>query len=233
MKIIDIFENEYITTDEEKTFRAILENCKDSLNAFLDGHSIHRGMKHTSETFFLKKSEKKRKPAFFEAGDYYKDVFDKLPSWRALPDRSKSIICSTKSSVAQSFSYQRDGSEGVVYLIFPVDGARIGAVNQHDFHDLVVKQDDFFKHFVKQHGLKGTSAMWYIIDELYKKYGTIPDTLIPDLDNLFDPVSIGLTIESTKDIPSLNGEVWIEDDAYAVNVHKEYDLKVWLSNESK
>jgi len=59
--------------------------------------------------------------------NYYTIIFDNSPYRKDFSKRSKSLICSTKSSTA--------GNYGDVYRVIPFDGAKIAVCPQNDFWD--------------------------------------------------------------------------------------------------
>lgn len=57
--------------------------------------------------------------------NYYTAVIDNSPRWKKFPKRSKSVICTTDKNYA--------GNYGEQYVVFPINGSKIGVCSKEDF----------------------------------------------------------------------------------------------------
>lgn len=87
---------------------------------------IFRGLRGKSDTPFMladSSSYAPRKAA--NTQNYANLCVDNFNSWQAYPKRSKSFICTTASAYASGF--------GVVFRVYPINGANIGICSSGDF----------------------------------------------------------------------------------------------------
>jgi hypothetical protein len=96
-------------------------------SASLQSTQIYRGVKSHSMNFALVDPTKGSPRISANTDNYYTLLIDNLPAWRAYPKRSKSIICSTSLSIADSY--------GTVYRVYPFNNAIIGVCTDIDIWD--------------------------------------------------------------------------------------------------
>lgn len=123
-----INEWENIETTNEVFVKFINENCKKSIDAYNNETAqIYRGISTLREPTMLTDpaAGEKRKSRNAE-GNFYTVIFDSLPSWKKMPKRSRSIICSTSLSDAMERSVRHP------YIVLPVDGAKIAVASNID-----------------------------------------------------------------------------------------------------
>ena len=101
----------------------LLKKCQYAVNSKL---AIYRGMATESEeTYFFGdgKFDIPRRSA--HTSNYSTLIIDNTPAWSTFPKRSKSYICTTDPEYASD--------HGVVYEVYPFDGANIGICSDSDF----------------------------------------------------------------------------------------------------
>jgi len=107
------------TISYEETRKLLEKNCSKSIK----GSYIYRGVSYYKEHVFIDpKSGKSRKSAYTD--NYYTLIMDNCKEWSKYPKRSESIICTTDTNTAEMY--------GIVYGVFPYDGAKIGVCSERD-----------------------------------------------------------------------------------------------------
>lgn len=107
---------------KEVTFDFVQKYIKNNCKNALKGTKIFRGTPSYSEFFyFIQPKQSKERISPYADENYYNLLLSNLPSWKKFPPRNKSIICTTDEENAEV----RTG-KGLVYLVLPRDGAKIG-----------------------------------------------------------------------------------------------------------
>lgn len=122
-------------------------NCSEIVNVYKKNKvRLYRGISSSFHFRFgdsLIRSRKSR-----NTDNYYTIIMDNDPSWKIFPKRSESFICST------DFNYSKD--YGNVYLVFPVNGTKIGQCPGRDMWDTSIPKTremlDEFNNFIIQLG---------------------------------------------------------------------------------
>lgn len=208
-------EGDLIITNLKK-YIEILKDCSHALSAALDGKMIYRGFDSMHDMMLLPKSKKTRRAAYYTHGDYYKDIFSQLPSWNESYRRDTAIIASTSDGKARMY--------GKLYVIFPVNGAKINYSIGRDWWDSYATIDNVELSFKE------------IMDDLYLNKDEVRDYISQHLtkfNRLLSPKAFGVTQITTKQIPSIphDREVWTSDTCFALNLQDWYDIKRRLQND--
>lgn len=176
------------TITEDKFTNDVRKKCSQILDTYKNGNwrsvyyrGIGEGFK--DDFGFIQPSKFKRESAWANRNTYTV-LIDNLPSWKAFPKRSKSIIMTTEHENARG-----RGISGRVYIVFPVNGSKIGICPEEDIWDSFPKLmsrfglthmnnfNDYFMADLVAHIGKGQYDQdeW---DDLKKLFNTI----IPDPD---------------------------------------------------
>ena len=112
--------------DLSETIEIVQKNCKQILENYKkNANYIYRGIKSTDDYIFIEPKKHVRKSA--NTANYYTLLFDHiLPSWKKFPQRSESIICTTRRDSAASYA------QGAPHIILPFDNAKIGVCPKSD-----------------------------------------------------------------------------------------------------
>lgn len=138
---------------------------------FNDAFGFVQPSKHTRESMWANRNT-------------YTVLLDNLPSWKAFPKRSKSIIMTTNRTNAQ-----RRSGNNIPYAIFPVNNSKIGICSYEDIWDSFPKLMDRFglthmqnfnDYFMTDLNMKIGEGQ-YDIDE-WPDLKKLFDTIIPDPD---------------------------------------------------
>jgi len=109
---------------KEVAFETIKKKCKQAYKAYKNGKNLYRGLENNIEYLFVDpKQGSLRKSA--NTSNYYTLLIDNNPYWKKYPKRSQSIICTNNYSYASGY--------GIVYEVFPYDGAKMGVCPSRDF----------------------------------------------------------------------------------------------------
>jgi hypothetical protein len=162
----------------------IKTHCKKALEEYYKGHIIYRGIDNTdiaSAFEITGKSTTPRKSA--NTTNHYTLLIDNLPSWRGFPKRSQSIICSTSNDKASMY--------GEVFVVFPIDGAKIGICPEDDiFFSFKFMKGETMRTFNNSinnimelvSGLKlgNTDASWAVMMKYFKGIDDVMKPLSAD-----------------------------------------------------
>jgi hypothetical protein len=136
----------------------IKTECSDAFQSFVqDKRALYKGFNGKFPDIWITDPKlSKRKSA--NTSNYYTLLFSNLPSWRRFPRRDSSLICTTNSMVAGNYS----GMFGGLYIIFPVNGSKIGICSHNDMwsQSLIDLNDDGpsdFNEALQQSGLSSNS----------------------------------------------------------------------------
>lgn len=102
----------YKELSDVNVIKTLKENCKRALNHYIQ-HSrdfrfkfIWRGDMQIDKDFYLFKGNKSFVRKSANTSNHYTIMFSELlPSWKNIPKRNKSLICST--SVSDAYGYRR------------------------------------------------------------------------------------------------------------------------------
>lgn len=127
-KFITLNEGRSKGIDTDKGIEIISKRCTDAYNEAIKGNLIFRGVtgKRAVMEIDPKKSEERQSRNTF---NYYTLFMDNEGTFSKYPKRSESIICSTDTGKAMVYGPN-------LYVVFPVDGSRIGVVNRGDIFDV-------------------------------------------------------------------------------------------------
>jgi len=123
-----------ITSDEAVDI--IKKKCSTAYKAYIRDKStqIFRGMSGSGNYKFVDPSKHIRKSAHTK--NYYTLLIDNLPAWKNYPKRSKSIVCTTNLATANIY--------GIVYIVFPFNGSKIGVCKGNDIWYSFKKVKDMY-----------------------------------------------------------------------------------------
>jgi len=109
------------TSISEEQFNQLLnKNCSHFIN---NKNEIYRGLWFNDDYGYINPLNYNRKSA--NTSNYYTILFDEiLPSWKNMPKRSKSVICSTSFTEARAY--------GIVYRVYPFNDSKIGITSYQD-----------------------------------------------------------------------------------------------------
>lgn len=109
---------------KEEFYKLLRENCKSNLTYMKNSKKfIFRGIE-SAYSYLKFNGDKKRKSAY--TSNYYTILFSEiLKSWKDVPKRNKSLICTTDEINAEEY--------GISYLVIPYDKTKIATCNINDF----------------------------------------------------------------------------------------------------
>lgn len=108
--------------DIETCLELVKRNCGDAVAAYKEGkYKIFRAVDSHEDAMLIDPTKITRQSA--NVINYYTLLVDSSPAWKAFPKRSNSAIC----------SLGRTYMSGLVYHVFPIDGAVIGVAPTNDF----------------------------------------------------------------------------------------------------
>jgi hypothetical protein len=155
------------TLDEAVSFYN--KNCTD-WNLEID--QIYRGVVRSNDFDYSMHQPSKFDRVSRNTSNFYTRLLNILPSWKNYPKRSKSLICTTYLNDALNYANRRENN---VFIIIPVNGAKIGLAGADDFwfsfpniSPAFSNMDDFnawFKYFLQ---ILYPDDYKYKIDELNK-----------------------------------------------------------------
>lgn len=122
----------------ENALAVIKEHCSQSLGMITGNTPLFRGMNNHSEDLLnvwpetgIRKSQ--------NTSNHYTQLLSNCPYMRGFPQRNKSIICSTSSSIARGYG----GGYNNLFAIIPYDNVEIGVCPEDDLWDTKVEIDEF------------------------------------------------------------------------------------------
>ena len=125
--------NNYLNEDRSKSLTMtqaldfLNEKCSTALRESDKNNCIYRGVNSNYDAIVIDPKNVKKKRISANTTNYYTLLMDNSSSWKQYPKRSESIICSTDICNADSY--------GILYEIFPLDGAKIGVCSDEDVWD--------------------------------------------------------------------------------------------------
>jgi hypothetical protein len=190
-------------SSETSMFEAIdfiRTNCSEITKIYKKTNNvrIYRGMPGDADFKFGDTSIRSRKSKNTE--NYYTLIMDNDPIWKAFPKRSESFICSTNPGYAEDY--------GKLYLVFPVDGTKIGVCPGNDIweisEDKTNEMLDEFNNFILELARVSRIGLSQIDYNLFK-------TNLKKIQKIYDknPESIKKNFDSylfTNKIKSLLGQ---------------------------
>lgn len=236
-----------------KIIRTLEENCSDAIQAMREDKFIYKGFGNSRGNFLLTDPTlKERKSA--NTTNQYTLLLDNLPAWKEYPNRSKSLICTTSSSVAETY--------GETYLVVPFNGAKIGVCPDEDvwysfpvidkrykFGDLATVNEELRSVGVSDQSYEvlisgclsshNTKLNHYSGDSLFLKELQLADTpadVVNFFNGILSPALNKFKLTNVKGIPSTDSshEVWTDSKAYLIEVGDELcanildHFKVWI-----
>lgn len=122
--------------DPSMLIQKIKTNCSEALEQAISGTRIHYATSSNVEMALLRPTASTSPDDDY---DLLNDLLDNAPEWSKFPKRSNSIICSTASEAASS--------EDTVYVVLPVNGAKIGVCSDDHYYTS-------FNRLEKRYGVK-------------------------------------------------------------------------------
>jgi hypothetical protein len=107
----------------EQALDFIKKNCQDAVNSWRKGYKIFRGVSSPYGEYGIIKPTTERPSA--NTYNFYTLIINNDPSWKQFPKRQ--VICTTDPQTADGY--------GNIYLVLPVDGAKIGICKTNDIWD--------------------------------------------------------------------------------------------------
>jgi len=170
------------------------------------GTILYRGIPSQDDFRFTDPSEGSiRKSA--NTKNYYTTLVDNDPKWDYLPSRSAGIICSTSQNLTTHY--------GQPYMVFPINGARLG----------VVPDDDFWSAF-SESGVYNMASFNRVITDIFREASIMIDdddhtSMMRAFDN-FDSYFTDADdfLEFWKDSRYFTNNAWLSDYANNMNMRK-------------
>lgn len=128
--------------NKDEFYKLLKEKCKNNLKDVLNSKSIHiyRGIK-IDDRFLKFTGNKIRKSA--NTSNYYTILFsDILESWKNIPKRNKSLICTT--------DYIKASEYGQAYLVIPYDNTKIAYCDADDFWNITMSSKILWQNSIRQ-----------------------------------------------------------------------------------
>lgn len=139
MRFVDIFEADWNTehkprrtTDLESNDELIAKmrhECATAIALAAEGRCLWRGATFGKNSIAYGDSSQYNRPSK-NTTNHYTLLLQLLPSWRNMPQRNKSFVCSQSYSYANSYG-DKYGNE--TRLVLPVGDPLVGVVNSTDF----------------------------------------------------------------------------------------------------
>ena len=107
----------------EEAIELLRTEYSEAYENYKNGIKIYRGTNSDYSVFVTDPSIGTRVSANTE--NYYTLVIDNSPRWKQFPKRSKSVVCTTDKNYA--------GNYGEKYIVFPINGSKIGVCSKEDF----------------------------------------------------------------------------------------------------
>ena len=222
----------------EDQFLKLLElNCSDILNKYKQKQNvILRGYLSSIKYGYIDPTKSIRKSQY-AINNYYTVLLDELlPSWKNMPKRSKSVICTNNADKSNRY--------GQTFVVFPYNGSKIG----------ICKNEDIWFSFNIHHNLNELNQfLEFVIQSKYIKKGwDDKETLLKIFDALdemkknkesasiikfatyfYDPFEKSnhksfLSFLSDEMNPSKNGFENLTTKNYAL---RDYSNEIWIEGE--
>lgn len=142
---------------EDDALNLVFDKCKNALQAYRKGTIIYRGTSGFNSKLVDPKKSPERESA--NTHNYYTLIFNNHKLWNKFPNRE--IICTLDKRTA--FDYG-DTNEGVSFVVFPFDGAKVG----------VCPAEDMWYSFKKLNG--GLESFMYFLHGIFELTGHVPQT---------------------------------------------------------
>lgn len=122
---------QYDTLQIDEVITLLNTHCGDALWMIKNNNPIWRGFRDLDDSVpFYRVDPSKTVRKSQNTNNYYTMIWDHHPDWQGWPKRSRSLIATSDISYA--------GDYGNRFAVIPYDGAKIGAVNSNDLHDIDV-----------------------------------------------------------------------------------------------
>ena len=108
---------------EDVAIELLLKNCKQAIKAYKNGYPLFRGVNNPNNYLYIDPKKGIRRSTS-NIPNYYTYILSNAKEWKAYPKRSRSLICVTELSSAESY--------GDPYIVFPYDGAKLGICEDTD-----------------------------------------------------------------------------------------------------
>ena len=114
--------------EDEQFDKIVQKKCSDIVNRYKKGQDIIlRGAKNNYDFAYIDPTKSTRKSAY-AMNNFYTLLMDELlPSWKNMPKRSKSVIATNNLNKAMGY--------GMMYIVYPYNGSKIGICNEEDIWD--------------------------------------------------------------------------------------------------
>lgn len=204
----------------------IKSECSDAWNSFInDRVCLYRGCSQSDSMLEVNPQNGTRKSA--GTSNYYTVAMSQLPAFSNFPRRDKSLICATKMNVANVYS--KLGGVSGLYVVFPINGTRLGVSQHEDVWDSKLKNPQSTFNDKTIIGISAILAKHFdrvclpSVKEqlnLENRNNLIP--LYKDFIDHFTPEDTGMLLMDTKEFYSnfsaeKSVEVWFSDKAYMMN----------------
>ncbi|VVC05803.1 Uncharacterised protein [uncultured archaeon] len=227
MRLFEIVDN------QEIAFSALESNCSSALQNLHD-KVIYKGMPSMDKNaFFLDPSLYERHSV--GTSNYYTLLLSNLPNWKKYPRRNHSLICTT--NYWQAIRY------GKLFLVLPVNGAKIGICPKFDiFLTQITENCDIvdLNKFWERFGLDQfnypiflqelqekwekitnntthTSAASKQIQNIMKNYSPRQAEFV--LENLYSPMKLGFRLKTIENFRNrYHHEIWFESKCYCISI---------------
>jgi len=229
-----------LTAKEQNLLEVIKVQCSEAVNAAKQEACIWRGVQdHDEEVILVNPAATPRKSA--NISNYYTLCIDNLPNWSAFPKRSRSMICSTNRKYASEY--------GQLYLVLPLNGAKIGITGERDIWDVTVKNPetccycDTLRHvnyWFQDVEVNDTSWNTFLasisqntqgerfIQELLSQ-GSSRQAIISQLMKIYDPSTLGMSVSTMVDFGDAHDydvEVWTDSKSYMIREGSDLFLQI-------
>ncbi len=199
-----------------KLLDLVHSKCSDAFRSFLRGGTVlYRG--HVVSTdkcgFEIRPQDYKRKSKY--TANYYTVLLSQLPSFANYPPRDKSLICTTDFEIANGFA--RDLDENL-YVVFPVNGTKIGIANAPDLWLVRDKSLWYFSEKMERYfgGVCLDTYEKQLALEKFNNTGTVYKKAV----ETWNPELFGFELKTTSQLynnsVSQNTEVWFSNNAYMI-----------------
>jgi hypothetical protein len=223
---------------EEKLKALINSDYSEAYKEYKKGTFLYRGILNSASDnldFFICDAYKEVRTSKGNPTNYYNQLFSsKLSSWKNIPRRDKSIICSSDIHTAQNY-----GSK--IFYVFPKNGTKIAICDEPDFWFALpklkeVKFDRFFDVSEHRIEVKDLKTFEIAIKELIAKYNCTFDDLLKfkakDTNETFeeclnrqlDPELNKINIESISSLGDLGypREIWFSNQCLMIDTSQSH-----------
>lgn len=219
MKISEILKEKIYDHADNTILEKIKTECSDAYNAYMNDRTvIYRGCSQVQKYLEANPQNGQRKSA--NTTNYYTVALSQLPAFKDYPPRDRSLICSTSKSYAEEFVRQYSG----VYAVFPVNGTKIGMINDGDMWDTYL---DFCGETLTIERVNYRLRNYFsgiclptVTEQLEREKELNLGTLYRDYISSLDPKVLGFSVKDTssfyKQSAELESEVWFSGKAYMV-----------------